>query len=250
MDEETKRHLTDCFQHPLMPKTFSPAEKFCRSIFPQFSDNLVVTDDIVYQYKNHFNEYKSKTLMLVGGGPSSNNDWDSMDYDYLWSMNHFFLNEKLKNKKVDLAMILGEVNLTSKPFLDYIQEHRTFLGFEINTMWSNFNFSNYENCFCMHTKFYSRLGVAARMLIFAAELGFKKIFFTGLDGPEPIFKGEHAFQQGKTTMPSCFSGLSKEKIIEVYQNQYNVFWNYIRKLYPEVVFKNVGGGQKYHPKDL
>lgn len=188
--------------------------------------------------------------MLVGGGPSSKYDWDSIDYDYLWSMNHFFLNKKLKNRKVDLAMILGEVNLSSKLFLDYIREHRTFLGFEINTIWSGFNFPEYENYFCMHTKFYSRVGVAARMLIFAAELGFKNILFTGLDGPEPMFKGEHGFQPGKTTMPSSFSGLSKEQIIKVYEYQYEVFWDYIRKFYPEVAFKNVGGGQRYHPKDL
>ena len=36
MDNETKRHLLDCFQHPLMPKTFDPAKKFCESIFPDY----------------------------------------------------------------------------------------------------------------------------------------------------------------------------------------------------------------------
>jgi hypothetical protein len=250
MDNETKRHLLDCFQHPLMPKTFDPAKKFCESIFPNFSDNLIVTDDIVYQHKDHFNNYKNKTLMLVGGGPSANQDWDSKQYDYLWSMNHFFLNEKLKDKKVDLAMILGEVNIGSKPFVDYVSKYQTFLGFEINTIWSGFRFPEYDKYFCMHTKFYSRLGVAARMLIFAAQLGFKKVFFTGLDGPEAMLKGHHGFQPGKTTTPASLSGLSKDQIIKVYEYQYEVFWNYIRHTYPEVVFTNVGGGERYHSKNL
>ena len=45
----------------------------------------------------------------------------------------------------------------------------------------------------MHTRFYGRLGAGARMKIFAAQLGFDKVYFTGFDGPEAIFDGDHAF---------------------------------------------------------
>ena len=46
----------------------------CKAFFPSFSDNLVVTPEITYQNKNGFSDYAGKTLMLVGGGPSANND--------------------------------------------------------------------------------------------------------------------------------------------------------------------------------
>ena len=69
------------------------ATEDCKNYFSNFSDNLVVTPEIVYQNLPEFGDYKGKTLMLVGGGPSANNDWEKNEYDYLWSINHFFRNE-------------------------------------------------------------------------------------------------------------------------------------------------------------
>ena len=237
------------FDHHRARGTFSDwAAQDCKSYFPDFSDNLVVTPEIVYQEHEEFKNYKGKTLMLVGGGPSANNDWDKYEYDCLWSINHFFRNEKLKNKKVDLAMIMGEPDIQSDEFVKYRDINNTLIGFEIHDRWPAHKFDNYERYFCMHTRFYGRLGAGARMKIFAAHLGFDKVLFTGFDGPEAIFDGDHAFEPGKTTLPGVFQNLKLINVSYFWKEQYDYLWDYINTLYPNTNFKNIGGGEKYHEK--
>ena len=186
--------------------------------------------------------------MLVGGGPSANGDWDAHKYDYLWSINHFFKNEKLKDKKVDLAMIMGEPDIKADDFIKYRDKNETFIGFEIHDRWPSYEFDDYTKYFCMHTRFYGRLGAGARMKIFAAHLGFQKVMFTGFDGPEAIFNGDHAFEPGKTTLPGVFQNLRVENVSYFWKQQYDYLWDYIHNLYPNTKFRNIGGGKKYHEK--
>lgn len=224
------------------------APKDCRNSFPDFSNNLVITPEIVYQEHKEFKDYEGKTLMLIGGGPSANNDWEKYSYDYLWSINHFYKNDKLKNKKVDLAMIMGEPDIGDTEFIEYRNKNQTFIGFEIHDRWPGYNFDEYEKYFCMHTRFYGRLGAGARMKIFAAHLGFKKVIFTGFDGPEAIFDGDHAFEPGKTTLPGVFKNLKLANVSYFWKQQYDFLWDYIHELYPETEFVSIGGGSKYHEK--
>ena len=237
------------FEHHRARGTFQEwSTADCRTFFPSFSDKLVVTPEITYQNKEEFSDYKGKTLMLVGGGPSANNDWDSREYDYLWSINHFFKNEKLKNMHVHLAMIMGEPDITSEDFLSYRDLYQTYVGFEIHDKWLQYSFDSYNNYFCMHTRFYGRLGAGARMKIFAAQLGFDKVLFTGFDGPEAIFDGDHAFEPGKTTLPGVFQNLHVNNVSYFWKEQYDYLWKYIHTLYPNTKFINIGGGEKYHEK--
>ena len=239
----------DVFEHHRARGPFKEwAATDCRGFFPRFSDNLVATPEIVYQHHDHFDDYKDKTLMLVGGGPSANNDWSTQECDYLWSINHFFRNEKLKNIKVDLAMIMCEPDIASEEFLSYRDKHQTYIGFEIHDRWVQHRFDNYDNYFCMHTRFYGRLGAGARMKIFAAHLGFKKVYFTGFDGPEAIFDGEHAFEPGKKTLPGVFQNMNPTHVSHFWKQQYDELWEYIHEKYPKTEFINIGGGGKYHEK--
>ena len=186
--------------------------------------------------------------MLVGGGPSANNDWEQIEYNNLWSINHFFKNDKLKDKKVDLAMIMGEPDITSEEFLSYRDKNQTYIGFEIHDKWPNHEFDDYKRYFCMHTRFYSRLGAGARMKIFAAHLGFRTVYFTGFDGPEAIFRGDHAFEPGKKTLPGVFQDTPLDTVSYYWKMQYDYLWDYIRVLCPETEFINIGGGARYHEK--
>ena len=224
------------------------AKQDCTALFPKFSNSLVTTPEITYQHHPHFDDDRGKTLMLVGGGPSANNDWGSQEYDYLWSINHFFRNEKIKDLKVDLAMIMGEPDITSQEFLSYRDKNQTYIGFEIHDKWLNYDFDNYKNYFCMHTRFYSRLGAGARMKIFAAHLGFKSVLFTGFDGPEAIFQGDHAFEPGKKTLPGVFQNMPLNSVSFYWKQQYDYLWDYMAHLYPNTKFTNIGGGELYHEK--
>ena len=238
----------DVFEHDHAHGEFEDwTQKYCRNFFPEFSDNLYINSEICYQHLEDFDSYKDKTLLLVGGGPSSSLiDFDNISYDYLWSMNQFYLNKKLSNKKIDLVMIMGETKLDE--IRAYRDRYSPKIGFEIHPRWNNYQFDNYTKYFCMHTRFYGKIGIGARMLIFASALGFKNIIFCGLDGPEPILKGDHAFEPGKTTLPSCFVNQDLSTIVNEFKYQYDVLWNYIHQLYPLTKFYNIGNKSIYHEK--
>lgn len=222
-------------------------EKDFQLMFPEFSNNLIKNDNIVYQNKEEFCQYKDKILMLVGGGPSSKNiNWKNLNYDFLWTMNQFYRSSILQDTKVDLAMIMGETNIADETFLEKTLKDDTLIGFESHDRWLNYDFKNTKNYFCMHTKFYGKIGIGARMKIFACELGFKKVYFTGFDGPEEVYLGNHAFEPGKKTLPSIFSGQPLNVVSFHHKLQYDYLWKSIKKKYPFTNFENLGLGGKYH----
>ena len=222
-------------------------ESFCSwsergsRIFPErITEDKKANEEILYSKYSKFNKYKGKHLLIIGGGPSTSKlNFSEVDSDFIWSTNHFYLNPILNKLKIDMAMLMAEPNTTSKEFLDYRDKFEPMIGFEIHNKWKGFKFDDYNNYFLMHTDFYSKLGACVRMIIFACFLEVKKISFVGLDGPKYIIKGEHSFEQGKTTLPSDFSP-------EIYKWHYKVFWIYIRSRFKKVDFKNLGYGQEYH----
>lgn len=224
-------------------------EKDFIKMFPNFSDNLISNKNIVFQWKDRFSNYLDKTLMLIGGGPSSSDiSWKENSYDYLWSMNQFYKSKIFENVRVDLAMIMSETNLDDEALINKANNDNTLLGFESHDKWMNYDFKKDEKYFCMHTRFYGKIGIGARMKIFAAQLGFSKVYFTGFDGPEEILLGNHAFEPGKTTLPSVFLGQPEHLICAHHKKQYDYLWEFIKMEYPKTTFINLGGGEKYHER--
>ena len=203
-------------------------------------DDPALSESIVFSKRSHFSKYKDSRILIIGGGPSTNTlDFNSLDVYYLCAGNHFYLNPVLKNTKIDMAMIMGEPDIKSKEFLDYRDKFEPMIGFEIHDRWKGYSFDDYEKYFLMHTDFYSKLGACVRMIIFACVLGVKEVHFVGLDGTSYIKKGEHAFEKGKTTMPSSYNEDS-------YRYQYKLFWTYVSSCFPNTSFFNHGYGQEYH----
>jgi len=214
-------------------------EPDCKGMFPKFSDNLKSNTRVIYQELPEFKEYKGKSILIIGGGGSTNKlDWETLNtYDYVWSVNHFYLHPVLKDIKMDLVMMMAEPDLNDEKWLEYREKFKPYVGFEIHDKWRGYKFDDYDKYFCMHTRFYSKLGACVRMIIFAAELGVNRIDFIGLDGKDAIEKGDHAFQPGKTTLPTTVGS---------FVGQYYSFWNHTMSAYPDVEFFNLGGGEKYH----
>ena len=73
----------------------------CKTMFPKFSDKLVSNTKIIYQNLPAFKEYENKTVLIIGGGGSTNTlSWETLNtYDYVWSVNHFYLHPVLKKHK-------------------------------------------------------------------------------------------------------------------------------------------------------
>ena len=232
--------MYDCYQHHRATEPFPNwVVRDCRLSFKKFVKSVVTSREIVYSDLSHFEEYKNKTVLIIGGGPSTNMlELDEIERDFTWSCNYFFKNEKLADTKIDLAMLMADVDLGDEGLKEYREKFKPFLGFEIHDKWLGYKFDDYENYFCMHPRFYGKLGVGPRMILFASVLGCKEIKFTGFDGYKPIYEGDHAFQPGKKTLPSSFSE-------ELFKKQYEYFWVYVKESF-ETVYINLGGGEEFH----
>lgn len=211
-------------------------------MFPDsFLKNWFVNEHVFCTRIQSLEKFKDKKILIVGGGPSTRDfDFSNYDCDFIWSCNHFFLNETLKNTKIDLVSIAGEVDIESDSFLSYTSKFNPLVCLEIHERWRNYKFNNYDNYIIFHSDFYGKLGVCVRQIIMAAFCGCSEIAFVGLDGPEHIKKGDHAFEKNKKLLPSGYSD-------EMYYDQYKVFWEYVRREFPQTVFKNLGYKNIYHP---
>jgi len=152
-----------------------------------------------------------------------------------------------------LVMIMGEPDINRKEWIDYRNRFQPLVGFEIAEKWEHHTFDDYEKYFCMHTYVYDILGACVRMIEFACELQVAVIDFIGMDGVEAIEKGEHAFQPGKTTLPSLLANYTGRNIrassmtsSTIFKAKYNIFWERMKKNHPHTSFHNLGGGEKYH----
>lgn len=204
-------------------------------------DNVRIKEDICYSLPAP--DLTGTNVLVIGGGGSSSQV--SMEgYDYIVSMNHFFLNEKFSQTKIDLVGVGAGVNLRDVKFLKYIREFNPTLAFEIHPNWSPTSYAHLDSFKVFyHTHVYGKIGMAVRLINLAAALGATSISFIGLDGPEAILAGRHAFQPGKTDLPSF---LHEGNASIIHQTQYNHFWSYIRNLYPNTKFISIDKKNKYH----
>lgn len=164
------------------------------------------TDDLFLKSDFGFEFIKDKSVLVIGGGPSSSNLTDEIvdSYDLVFSCNHFFKNEFLKNIKIDLALIGDEINFNDEDFLNYVNTYNPVLGFEHSSKRSSVDLislkENYSNCFIYLTRYFSRLGYAPRACILARLFGANKVDFIGVDG----FKNRdnsHFFEKSKNPPP-------------------------------------------------
>tara|TARA_A100001515_G_scaffold31593_3_gene24618 strand:- start:10787 stop:11689 length:903 start_codon:yes stop_codon:yes gene_type:complete len=221
-----------------------------RYIFPEYSDKLFGNSEIVFQYGRNFKKYRDKKILIVGGGPTTNQcQWENLDVDYIWSCNHFFKHPKLKKYPVDLAFIGQEVQIYSEDFIEYVSKHNTKVGFELAGKWVHHGTGvgwtivpNYDikNHFCFFTRYYGWIGANWRQIILALFLGVKEIYFVGMDGysfktnPKDI---PHSFEPGKEPK----GGPMKPGAEEAFKQHLIIFWNYVlNRLKSDVKFHNLG----------
>ena len=85
----------------------------------------------------------------------------------------------------------------------------------------------------MMTRYRSRLGVGARLIVLAILMGVKNIYISGMDGYDVNSELTHAFEEGKA-IPRWITNFNKpgsSKVrdggITLQRQQFVVFWDYI-----------------------
>ena len=75
---------------------------------------------------------KNSKVLVLGGGPSLDDlDTDSLqEYDFIISCNNYYQSEKLKDVKVDIALIGQGTNLDDPELIKRIKKDNTLIGFE------------------------------------------------------------------------------------------------------------------------
>ena len=221
--------------------------------------NILLRDDIKYDmtYCHDIfirddklrNKYKDSSLLIVGGGPSTSMvNFDNIEYDYMWTCNNFFKNDKLKQMKVDMAVFAPNIQLLDdKEFVDYVENSDTTICFEtergehMKDWLSMANFmKKYPDRYTIYgTRYRSNLGITTRQIIYAIYMGAKKLYITGLDGMSQR-TNDHAFEKTKENV-SWFQNYG-----EGFQNrQFISFWEYILKLKQKYNFEIYNLGEIY-----
>lgn len=215
---------------------------------------LTVTPEIIYRKIPEFEKFKDKKILVIGAGPTTNwYDWNPNEYDYIFSCNHFFLNEKIKKIKVDLAIVNNEVDLKGEEFLNYIQDNDTILAFddydadinhviELKKTVKNKIFQ----CVMRHQP---KTGVAPKLVVLATLLGAKQVDYVGIDGPP---KGTNSHDWTKEgSMEDDSHSFQKNKTWnvpyprELFLRQYECFKVYLeQEIGIGVTYNNLGAGHE------
>ena len=221
---------------------------------------LTATSEIIYRKIPEFEKFKGKKILVLGAGPTTNwYDWNPDEYDYIFSCNHFFLNEKIRKIKVDLAIATSEVNLKGKEFLNYIQDNDTILGFEDRNgplkYVAKLRETVKNSIFQCVIRFQGKTGVAPKLVILATLLGARQVDYVGIDGPpkgvdshdwnnclqstgnySPMKDDSHSFQKNKAwSVPYPY---------ELFEKQYKCFKTYLDEIGKGVIYNNLGAGHE------
>ena len=222
--------------------------------FVSFCDDKMANYHIVYTKKEMLKKFVDSKILIVGAGPSTNSvNFDPFDYDSIWSMNHFYKSDIMKNIKLDLVSIGPENNLHDPELISYLTRFRPFVGFEMRERWKRpyeafyvNKFSKQNNCFAYETRFLGKTGVGARLTILASYLGASEIHILGFDGPQYQSKGEHSFEPGKTNLPAGCTIDNIDKAVRIHKEHYDYLWSFLRKQFPNTEYKNIGFESLYH----
>ena len=190
-----------------------------------------------------YDKYKGKNILVLGAGPSTlDGEWKNKakECDFVWSCNNY-LNFYDLEKKIDLAFIGPTVEM-NQDFLNRIKKDETTIFLEggvtpyrDESSVNNLKQDLREQLKWIHFRYFSKLGAAARLLVFANIVGAKNVYFVGLDG-DPTGQ-KHAFEKEKNLNQSVSS--SKYNL---FRRQYVLLWEYIKNKYPSTNNINLGEG--------
>lgn len=210
---------------------------------------LEYAKEIIIENSDKLSSIEGSSILIVGAGPSSKNiDFCKEEHDQLWVCNDFYKNEKHKNIKADIFYMSSAVQEKQESFNRMNKENNLITFFDINANRNVNTIKKYRESFkdrliLYSSRLFTTVGTVPRLINLACALGVKKISFAGMDGhsKEHFEKGESfsSFESDWKTIPSeqCFGSQRRE---------YLLFWEYIRKRYPNIKFVNYGDSYEHN----
>jgi hypothetical protein len=218
-----------------------------------------INEEIIFGNHPSLENLQDKSVLILGGGPSVKTvSWDKLKYDQIWSCNHFYKNNKISNRKLDLVTLTSGLEglLEDPELLGYIKKYNPLVSFEVEQGHRLADIKNYKKVskFCefyknstyFQTRYRGQPGLGLRMIIYAAMAGFKDIYFVGIDGRSQEEKNGsllHAFD-GNKNIPNWY----KKYGDDFQERQFIIFWDYLMDLKKEYGFNlfNLGESEKYN----
>lgn len=236
-----------------------------KETFYKFSLPLYCNNRLICSKKDFLSlKYSSKDIFIFGGGGSTNRYFkdgqtlsDIQEYDAFWSLNNFYKNKTLENYPLELISLGPEVDLNDEELWIYLQCFQPNVGIELHQKWSRESldhplikeindFNDYSEKFCFQTRYFTFLGSGVRLIILACELGAKSVSFIGFDGPDAIWKADHAFEEGKNFMTYRMQGFAQDVARQMFQAEYDWFWNYCKETYPDTKIISIDKTNNMH----
>jgi hypothetical protein len=213
------------------------------------SEDGVITD-------NHLLEkFKNSRILIIGAGPSAlecQSLWREKlrEYDFIWSCNHYFKPDFLKDIKFDLVTIGNEVDGCDKELLLRLEKDKTIVGIDTNISTKEPRFSNLlekskKSRFFFSTRYFGKIGSVPRMFVLANLLGVRHLSFVGADGVAPLSERDHV-------SPTVFEDKKIAKgpdNYDEYRMHYVMLWDYILNdldREENMTFHNYGKSYKFN----
>jgi len=210
------------------------------------SGDYIFNQEAIYRKPLSYRKYNNSTILILGGGPTTKKILKTSlpEHDYIWSVNHFYLNDNLPI--IDLAVLGKEPNKFDYKLINYIKKHNTNIVFEEakDNRAGEDNIQKHfpNNVGWYNTRYQSKLGIGSRMIIYAIMLGVKNIKFAGIDGYTLEGDNDHSFEPNKS-LPSW--GLNSKEVYNLMDRQFLIFWEYIKTLKKLYNFEILNLGEKY-----
>ena len=202
-------------------------------------------------------DFGGKTILVLGGGTSTlDRKWENLDYDYLWTCNSFYMEERLLKKKVDLFMLGFLTDIESKVLRSKLRDDTPFTFFEESYYRGKQNWTVFRDF--VHAIGYpvynmpipfdhkyteaQKAGAAFRLVVLAMMSNASKIYFAGLDGFNESFSNVHAF----TKHPGLKDSDTRRKWKEEYYPIFSEAYLYLAGMEGLDRLQNLGEGLDYN----
>lgn len=215
-------------------------------------DKFAIKKQVAFQNFDFLKKFENSKILIIGAGPTTNEvNYDVSKYDYVWSCNHFYKNQKVKQCKVDFVTLGDENNLTDKELLSYLDNNETIICFEnfyTNPKEMAKIKERYPNrVLWAFTRYHSRIGSIPRLACIAIAMGVKQIDFVGMDGYVPTNLRDNysnsVFEPLKKATGTIEDTSTENEIVSLYKRQYIAMWDYLlHDIGLDVKFKNLGHG--------